>query len=177
MKLTFSPKNRQALFGLLIIFALLAAACGASTAADATPSAAPAAGDETVMLADHPEFGQILVTADGRTLYTNTVDTPENTNCTNIACTGFWPPFTISGEPNPAEGIPGEIGTLTRDDGSTQLTYNQIPLYTFYLDREPGDANGEGFLDFGGTWHVVAVDGTVEEESSPNVAEPGGIQY
>jgi predicted lipoprotein with Yx(FWY)xxD motif len=104
---------------------------------------------------DNPELGQILVTVDGMTLYTNTVDTPGDLKCINIACTGFWPPFTVEAQPTAEEGIPGSLGTITRPDGSTQITYNDQPLYTFYLDRAPGDASGNGFTDFGGTWHVV----------------------
>jgi predicted lipoprotein with Yx(FWY)xxD motif len=160
MKRLFSLPARPALIGLLISLSLIVAACSSSTAAETPSSTVPATEGETVQLADNPEFGQILVTADGKTLYTNTVDTPGDLRCTNIACTGFWPPYTVNAQPAAAEGLPGSLGTITRPDGALQVTYNNQPLYTFYQDRQPGDANGNGFIDLGGTWHVVPVEGS-----------------
>jgi predicted lipoprotein with Yx(FWY)xxD motif len=58
--------------------------------------------------------------------------------------------------PSAVPGLRGKLGTVTRPDGTTQLTYNDKPLYTFVQDTQPGDANGDGFTDLGGTWHVVA---------------------
>jgi predicted lipoprotein with Yx(FWY)xxD motif len=158
MKRLISRPLRPELAGLLIVFSLVLAACGSSAIEDTTPVALPATGGGTVQVANNTEFGQILVTLDGKTLYTNTVDTPEDLQCTNIACTGFWPPFTVDAEPTAGEEIPGSLGTVTRPDGSVQVTYNQQPLYTFYLDRQSGDVKGNGFTDFGGTWHVVTLE-------------------
>ena len=112
------------------------------------------------------------MTADGKTLYTNTVDTPDALKCTNIACTALWPPYTVDAQPTAAAGLPGSLGTITRPDGSTQVTYNDQPLYTFYEDKQAGDASGNGFVDFGGTWHVVTV-GSSPEASSPATGSPG----
>jgi predicted lipoprotein with Yx(FWY)xxD motif len=159
MKRMYSRTGRPGLIGLLIVFSLIVAACSSPAASEAPADAIPVTGGETVRVADHAELGQILVNADGMTLYTNTVDTPEDLKCINIACTGFWPPYTVEAEPTVEEGIPGSLGTITRPDGSTQVTYNNLPLYTFYLDQQPGDASGNGFTDFGGTWHVVSIEG------------------
>jgi predicted lipoprotein with Yx(FWY)xxD motif len=126
---------------------------------------------------DNPELGQVLVTPDGKTLYTNTVDTPDNLQCTNIACTGLWPPYTVEAEPTGPAELQGALGTVTRPDGSQQVTYNGQPLYTFYQDRQPGDTKGNGFTDFGGTWHVVALGSSPGESGPASTAEPGGIQY
>ena len=186
MKRLISQILRPELTGLLIVFALVAAACSpaatgstptvALPAAGNTPTVAlPLTGGETVKVANSPEFGQILVTPDGMTLYTNTVDTPEDLRCTNVACTGFWPPYTIDGEPTVGAEIPGSLGTVVRPDGSKQVTYNQQPLYTFYLDKGPGDTKGNGFTDFGGTWHAVTLESATGGSSS--TSEPGGIQY
>jgi predicted lipoprotein with Yx(FWY)xxD motif len=48
--------------------------------------------------------------------------------------------------------VTGQLGTLTRDDGSKQVTYDGKPLYMYSSDASPGDTNGDGF---GGLWHVV----------------------
>jgi len=153
--------------GLLIVFALIVAACSSATATQTPSSAVPATSGGILQTANNPKLGEILVTSDGKTLYTNTVDTPDALKCTTLACTGFWPPYTVGAQPTAAEGLPGSLGTIARPDGSTQVTYNNQPLYTFYQDKEPGEAGGNGFTDLGGTWHVVAIGG------SPDASSPG----
>lgn len=177
MKRLISLPVRPVLIGLMTILSLILAACSSSAATQTPPAVVPVTGSDTVRSADNPEFGQILVTPDGKTLYTNTVDTPEDLRCTNIACTSFWPPYTVDGQPTAGEEIPGSLGTVTRPDGSKQVTYNQQPLYTFYLDRQPGDAKGNGFTDLGGTWHVVTVGSSPAGSSGNNNTGAGGYQY
>ena len=46
----------------------------------------------------------------------------------------------------------GELGTITRDDGSLQVTYNGWPLYYFAKDAAIGDATGEGAGD---KWYTI----------------------
>ena len=191
MKRLFLLTSRPELTGLLIIFSLIVAACGSSASAYTYPAATnaspvtteapsealPATGGGIVQVANNPKFGQILVNPDGMTLYTNTVDTPEDLRCTNIACTNFWPPYVVNAEPTASEGISGSLGTASRPDGSKQVTYNQQPLYTFYLDKQPGDAKGDGFTDLGGTWHVVTVGSPSGGSSSNSNSGAGGYQY
>jgi predicted lipoprotein with Yx(FWY)xxD motif len=160
MKRLIARSARPLAIGLAVLFALILAACSPAAAGLTPQPVLPDTGGGTVQVADHPEFGPILVTPGGMTLYTNTVDTPDDLRCTNIACTGIWPPFTIDGEPVAGEDIPGSLGTVARPEGSTQVTYDGQPLYTFYLDNQAGDAKGDGFTDFGGTWHVIPVEGS-----------------
>jgi predicted lipoprotein with Yx(FWY)xxD motif len=49
----------------------------------------------------------------------------------------------------------GVLATITRDDGSSQLTYNGMPLYRFARDTAPGQTTGQGITAFGGTWTVA----------------------
>ena len=44
----------------------------------------------------------------------------------------------------------------TRDDGSSQLTYDGHPIYNFSGYSQAGDAKGQGV---GGPWFVVSPDG------------------
>ena len=91
--------------------------------------------------------GMLLVAgANGMTVYTFNKDVANSgtSNCTG-ACITRWPALTIPAGSTPAgeSGVTGTLGTITRaDDGSTQVTYNGLPLYFFSGDAAPGDANG-----------------------------------
>jgi predicted lipoprotein with Yx(FWY)xxD motif len=181
MKRLFLLPGRPGWLGLWIAFALVLAACSPATAAVSAPSATPVlsvtntqaaplavptaspqasipnTGSAVVQAVNNSQFGQVLVTSDGRTLYSNTADSAAQIVCADSACTNFWPPYIVGAQPAAVEGIPGALGTVTRPDGTLQLTYNQKPLYTFYLDQAAGDAKGNGFVDLGGTWSVVSL--------------------
>jgi len=53
----------------------------------------------------------------------------------------YWPPVT--GTAAAGQGLPGKVTTITRTDGSHQLTYNGHPLYTYIGDTAPGQARGK----------------------------------
>jgi predicted lipoprotein with Yx(FWY)xxD motif len=48
------------------------------------------------------------------------------------------------------------VGTITREDGSTQVTLADWPLYRFVDDERPGDVKGE---NAGGNWSAIGPDG------------------
>ncbi len=91
-------------------------------------------------------LGPVLVAQNGMTLYTFKRDRLDTTNCVE-PCTNNWPPYTVSSMEmlTLGEGIPGEIGTIERPDGTLQVTYNQMPLYFWVNDQAPGDATGHNF--------------------------------
>lgn len=177
MKRLISLKPRPKLIGLLILFSLMAVACSPSAAPVSTAVALPPTGGGTVQVVNNPEFGQILVTSDGMTLYANTVDTPDNLRCTNSECTSDWPPYTVDTEPTASKEIQALLGTINRPDGSKQVIYDQKPLYTFYLDKKQGDTKGNGFTDLGGTWRVVTLGNSSGGSSSDSNSGSGGYQY
>ena len=97
---------------------------------------------------------QMLVTATGMTLYLFIPDKKNQSNCTGN-CAKTWPPLVVpSGmtAPTGLAGFSGVFATSTRADGTTQLTYDGAPLYTFAKDAKPGDINGQGV---GGVWWTV----------------------
>ena len=55
------------------------------------------------------------------------------------------------------------LGTIKRSDNTTQVTYNQHPLYYFQGDSGAGQQNGQGVDAFGAKWFVV----TPPAERSP----------
>ncbi len=89
-------------------------------------------------------MGTILVAAsNSHTVYNFSRDTPGVSNCTG-GCITNWPPLTLaSGQtPTGGPGVTGQLGTITRADGSLQVTYKGLPLYFFHSDTKPGDTNG-----------------------------------
>jgi predicted lipoprotein with Yx(FWY)xxD motif len=106
----------------------------------------------TVTTAD-TSLGKILVDSDGMTLYTFNNDRPGVSNCAG-SCATLWPPLTTSGLPTGSSDVTGTLSTITRPDGSMQVTYNDMPVYTFTLDKNPGDTTGEGYNNL---WYVVKV--------------------
>jgi hypothetical protein len=53
-----------------------------------------------------------------------------------------------------------DIGTITRSDGTRQVTYDGHPLYYFAGDSGPGTATGQGSDSFGAPWWLVAPTGS-----------------
>ena len=93
----------------------------------------------------------------GFTLYSFAPDTPNTSKCYG-SCAAYWPPVTGTAAAIPAaSGLPGRIGTITRTDGSRQLTYDGHPLYTYIGDTAPGQARGNNLNLNGGLWHDVRV--------------------
>jgi len=134
--------------------ALLLAACGgtssgtaatASPSASATPTTSRTAGAAPVVLAQNVgTMGTILVAAsNNHTVYTFDSDTPGVSKCSG-GCATTWPPLTVPAgtTPTAGPGVTGQLGTITRSDGSLQVTYKGMPLYFFHSDAKAGDTMG-----------------------------------
>jgi predicted lipoprotein with Yx(FWY)xxD motif len=121
--------------------------------------------------------GTVLTTAKGFTIYWFAIDTPNKSNCSGT-CAAFWPPLT--GQPSAASGanLSGNLGTITRSDGTTQATYNGHPLYTYKADTSPGQVGGNGLNLSGGLWWAETPSGaklTSKPAASPTGS--GGYGY
>ena len=89
----------------------------------------------------------------GRTQYLFTPDNQDVSTCGD-PCALFWPPLLTVGDPTAGEDVSADqLGTIERDDGSVQVTYNGWSLYYFAFDNMPGDANGQGSDE---VWFVVS---------------------
>ena len=127
----------------------------------------PIQSNAAVNTAEHPDLGTILVEASGRTLYLLTSDEPSVSTCSG-GCARAWPPLVTVGDPVAGESVDGELlETITREDGSVQVTYNGWPVHYYARDGEPGDANGQGA---GGVWFAVSNSGEpiVTDDSIPS---------
>jgi hypothetical protein len=53
-----------------------------------------------------------------------------------------------------------DLGTITRSDGTKQVTYDGHPLYYYVGDSGPGMSSGQGSDQFGAKWWLVAPTGS-----------------
>ena len=112
-------------------------------------------GEEVSAEVGDTDLGETLV-YEGQTMYVFDMDTEGTIACVD-ACVDIWPPVSVEGEPVAGEGVDQSLlGTVDRDDGTTQLTVDGRPVYTFTGDQAPGDATGDGN---GGVWHALTPEG------------------
>lgn len=116
-------------------------------------------GAGVVSAAEVGDLGTILVDSEGRTLYDFHKDNGSKSACYG-SCAGAWPPLLTEGDPKAEGGAQaGMLGTTKRKDGTTQVTYNGWPLYTYVGDQSPGEANGNDIDQFGAEWYALQPDG------------------
>jgi len=150
--------------GVPVAAGLLAAACGSaagSTAAGQAPAGTSAAGSTTAtVIESHAGSAESFLTnGSGRAVYLWAADSMNKSACSG-ACAGAWPPVTTTGKVSVAGGAKAaDLGTITRSDGSKQVTYSGHPLYYFAGDSGPGQTNGQGSDSFGATWWLIAPGG------------------
>jgi predicted lipoprotein with Yx(FWY)xxD motif len=121
------------------------------------------------------EHGDVLVDADGMTLYVFDPDEQGPSTCDGD-CAASWPPLVVDGDPGAGAGVDAAlVGTVDRDDGTVQVTYDGWPLYRWVADGTPGDATGQGVQD---VWWVVSPDGTVlRDDMQPASGEAPAEDY
>ena len=117
-------------------------------------TAAPAAGGEGAVLVADSNLGEVLVAANGKTVYLFMPDAQGAPTCT-AACADAWPPLTVADAAAATAGDGADsslVGSATHPEAGTQATYNGWPLYFFAGDSAPGDTNGQGQ---GGVWYAI----------------------
>jgi predicted lipoprotein with Yx(FWY)xxD motif len=164
----------------LAVSALLSA-CGSSgstktntSAAASQPAASQSAANASstlVKTASNSSLGAtILVDSHGMTLYHLSAERNGKFICTTSACLGVWHPLTVKVGKAPS-GTVSSLGTIKRPDGTEQVTYKGMPLYTFAQDTAAGQANGQGFKDVG-TWSAVTTGSSAG--SAPATSQSSG---
>jgi predicted lipoprotein with Yx(FWY)xxD motif len=183
--------HRAVRYGLVPAVAVVLAACGSSGATTGSGGGSGAAGGgqqaaagQGTLLSSRtlPGLGAVLVDRSGKTVYSPQEEFGGTIKCKG-SCLSFWIPVKAGTTLSAPGGLPGKLGKLHRsDDGLTQLTYNGKPLYTFVLDKAPGQAHGNNYRDsFGGvsfTWHALTTSGSPAKQSqSGSSGGSGGYGY
>jgi predicted lipoprotein with Yx(FWY)xxD motif len=144
--------------------ALIATACSSTShttspaGSSTSPGSVSPASSVTVKAQNGP-LGSFLADGSGRALYLFGADSASKSNCAS-ACVTAWPPLTATGSVSASGGASaGDLATITRQDGTKQVTYAGHPLYYFAGDSGAGQTNGQGVDGFGALWWLVAPSG------------------
>jgi predicted lipoprotein with Yx(FWY)xxD motif len=128
---------------------------GRSTSGGAqTPSPGIPAGSGTHIKGASSDFGTILFDATGQAIYLFGKENSSSPACYG-PCAQAWPPVVTTGRPVAVAGVKQSLlGTTTRADGTTQVTYGGHPLY-FYAHEGKNEVKCHNIDEFGGLWLAV----------------------
>ena len=191
MNITETHRNRallrSAVAGAALSVTLIVAGCGSTNPSSGSAPGSTASSGATVTVRDASGHSGVLATADGHTLYVSDQET-GTVLCKSSACTAIWNPLTIDTAQSPTGTgqLAGKLSTVKRPDGSTQVAFDDKPLYTFSFDHGAGQVGGDGQQDsFDGTdftWRLATVAGGSAPASTPAPSAPapsgnGGYTY
>lgn len=168
-----------------VVAALAIAGCGSSSSGSssskqsAPAAAAPTSGAQVKVGMAKGSEGTYL-TASGRAVYMWVADSSGSSSCSG-QCAKVWPPLTTSSTPSATGGVAAsDLSTISRSDGSKQVTYKGHPLYFFVTDTGSGTTKGQGSNSFGAKWWLVAPSGaaiTKMGSSGSSSAKSSGSSY
>jgi predicted lipoprotein with Yx(FWY)xxD motif len=128
------------------------------TEKQAAPSASVPKTEGTMIASTKSEYGDILWGPNRQAIYIWEREPSATPQCYDD-CAMAWPPVLTTGEPEAGAGIDAALlGTTKRSDGSTQVTYNEHPLY-YYVHEGPGEVKCHNVATHGGLWWVITIDG------------------
>lgn len=164
-----------AIAGILILSGCAKKAASNAGSGGSTGSSGPS-GSVTVSSKSVSGVGNVLVDTNNMTLYYLKTETPENIKCTD-SCATAWPPLLLPSGTTSATAGGGvdasKLGTITRPDGGTQVTYDGKPLYLFASDTSAGQATGQGVAGF----YAVTVSDSGSGSTGSGSTGGGGYGY
>jgi len=146
------------------------------TGADATGSKAAKLSDQQttddLIAATVKRMGETVQDEGGWVLYRFDGDQakPKSKSTCNGDCAKIWlPALTNDGKPK-LKGVSTKVvGTVTRADGTKQLTIKGWPVYHYIGDLKPGTWKGQNVA---GKWFVIKPDGTKNLTCVPKISKP-----
>ena len=158
---------------------------GGASGSSSSSAGGPGTGAAGAEPAAHPgkiatrstALGKVLVDPRGMTLYAFAADSANHSACTG-SCLAYWPPVPGADAAVVAgSDVSAKLGTFTRSDGSSQLTANGFPMYTYAGDAAAGQTNGQGKNLSGGLWWIVGPTGAwVTGAGTPPSGTGGGTR-
>lgn len=139
---------------------------GATAAPATNPPATQAAASVKLELRTDAKYGSVVVGTGGMSLYVFKKDAGDGTSACYGTCAGSWPPLTVASASDviPGSGVSGGLATITRTDGTLQVTLGGAPLYYFAGDTAAGDVKGQGLNN---VWYLAAPSGAAADGSGP----------
>ena len=167
--------------GVTVGAALLVAACGSSSSGQSTKSASakPAAAKSSGLTISTAKgsMGTYLVGSSGRALYMFAADHGGKSACSG-SCAQNWPPLTSASTPKAGGAVKAsDFGSITRSDGSKQVTYSGHPLYYYIGDSSSGSTSGQGSTAFGAKWWLMSPGGAVLTSAGGSSGSSTGSSY
>jgi predicted lipoprotein with Yx(FWY)xxD motif len=142
--------------------AVLVGGCGSSGGSSSSSSVTPTVVSSAPARGGKLGGTEILVNSRGFALYSFSKD-PSNTLHSQCQgrCEASWPALILAGSAPVASGqaLGTQLGAIKRPGGKLQVDYAGHPLYTYALERKPGEALGSGISSFGGSWHALSPSG------------------
>jgi predicted lipoprotein with Yx(FWY)xxD motif len=164
--------------GLLALSAtalLTLSACGSASSGSgstATQQGGAAGAGTSGLSVATTSLGKVLVDGQGMTLYVLSADGADMSTC-SAQCLQFWPAVAPGG----THDVSAKTGQTTTPDGTAIATVGGHPVYAFSLDHKPGDVNGEGISEFGGTWYAASPTGQPVTGSSSGATQSSAPAY
>jgi len=113
----------------------------------------------TVLVFNHPSYGEILTDQSGNVLYGFSIDSAGGDPIYSGAA---WPLTPQIADPEPDAGVTAALtsGTFSNASGGPWLKINNRPVYTYASDSEANQASGHGL---GSVWFTIKPDGTLNQ--------------
>ena len=113
----------------------------------------------TVLVFNHPSYGEILTDQSGNVLYGFSIDSAGGDP---LYSGSAWPLASHSADPEPDADVTAALtrGTFSNTSGGPWLKINGRPVYTYVGDSEPNQASGHGL---GSVWFTIKADGSLNQ--------------
>jgi predicted lipoprotein with Yx(FWY)xxD motif len=153
---------------------LLASGVVAMSGASSSPT--------TIAVSQNKAWGATLTLKNGHTLYRLTKDSKNKSVCTGTCATIWLPVLLATGQKTPVGDGVSHLGSFTRANGTHQVTYVGIPLYTFSGDKRAGQITGNVKDTWGQWWSINPTTPTTPPKrkdggGSTTTTSGGGIAY